>query len=435
VKALCDCNNFFASCERVFNPSLNGRPVVVLSNNDGCVIARSNEAKALGIKMGQPLYQARPLIEKYRIAVFSSNYRLYGDMSHRVMSILKSKVPATEVYSIDEAFLNLNGIPLTQLDQYGKDLAAWIKKCTGLPVSIGISHTKTLAKVASKLCKQYPKLKGCCVMYRQEDIEKVLRKFPIEDVWGIGRRFSKMLYMNGIKTAYDFIQLRPEWIKARMGVPGLRTWHELRGQECINFEQALTVSSEKIADFGVSKGVRQHQICTSRSFTKGLTEFDELRSCVTNFTANCAQKLRKQDSLCQQILVFILTNRNRPELPQHHESLLLPLPVATDSTLELTQAAIKILRKIYKKGYAYKKAGVILLQISSKSAVQSQLFDEVDRPKHSRLMQTMDQINSQFGKGSLTLAAQASDTIPASRDHCSPEYTTSWNEILEIHVD
>lgn len=432
--ALCDCNNFFASCERVFNPSLNGRPVVVLSNNDGCIIARSDEAKKLGIKMGQPLYQARPIIDKHRIAIFSSNYRLYGDMSHRVMSVLKSKVPATEVYSIDEAFLNLTGIPANQLDQYGHDLSAWVKKCTGLPVSIGISHTKTLAKVASKLCKQYPKLKGCCVMSRPEDIEKVLRKFPVEDVWGIGRRFSRMLFLNGISTAYEFIRLPPEWVKARMGVTGLRTWHELQGKECINFEQAITVESEKIADFGIAKGVRQHQICTSRSFTKGLTEFDELRSCISIFTANCAEKLRKQNSVCQQLMVFILTNRNRPELPQRYESLVLPLPVATDSTLELTTASVRMLQTIFKKGYAYKKAGVILLQISSKNAVQSQLFDTVDRPKHSRLMQTMDKINTQFGKGSLTLATQAGETVPFSRNHSSPEYTTRWNEILEIHV-
>lgn len=432
--ALCDCNNFFASCERAFNPALNDRPVVVLSNNDGCIIARSNEAKKIGIKMGQPLYQAKPLIDRYRVAVFSSNYRLYGDMSQRVMSLLKSRVPATEVYSIDEAFLNLKGIPSEQLNAFGHDLSFWIKKCTGIPVSIGISHTKTLAKVAGKLCKQYPRLRGCCLMSRPEDIEKVLRKFPVEDVWGIGRRLSKMLRLNGITTAYEFTQLPAEWVKARMGVTGLRTWHELQGKECISFEQALSVESEKIADLGISRGVRRHQICTSRSFSKGISEFEGLRSCISIFTASCAEKLRRQGSVCGQILVFIMTNRNRQDMPQLYDSHILPLAVATDSTLELTKAAVNALSQIFKKGYSYKKAGVILLQIHSKDAVQAILFDTVDRPKHSRLMQTLDQINTQFGKGALTLATQSGETIPFNRNHSSPEYTTKWDEILEVHV-
>lgn len=430
--ALCDCNNFFVSCERVFNPSLNGRPVVVLSNNDGCIIARSNEAKALGIKMGQPLFQAKPLIDRHAVVVFSSNYRLYGDLSQRVMSLLKSKVPSAEVYSIDEAFLNLDGIPLAQLQVFGQQLSRWIHKCTGIPVSIGIAPTKTLAKVAGKLCKQYPKLNGCCLMHRPEDIEKVLRNFPAEDVWGIGRRHSKRLALNGIQTAYAFSRLPSEWVKVNMGVTGLRTWHELRGDRCLNFEQVLSVEAQKTADLGISKGVRKHQICTSRSFSKSVESPDELKSCIIQFTAACAAKLRKQESVCRQILVFVQTGKHRTDGPPVYESRMLPLPVATDSSLELSQAAATLLRQIYKKGVPYKKAGVILLEIHSKEAIQSQLFDSVDRPKHSRLMQTLDQINAQFGKGALTLASQSAYPLPANSKHCSPQYTTRWDELLEV---
>ena len=222
--ALADCNNFFVSCERVFRPELNGKPVVVLSNNDGCIIARSNEAKALGIKMGTPLFEARDVIEKNGVAVFSSNYQLYGDMSNRVMSILKETVPAIEVYSIDEAFLNLEGLPLEELQQKGRDLSARIRKDTGIPVSIGMAPTKTLAKIASKLCKQYPKLQGCCLMYRPQDVEKVLRKFPVGDVWGIGRKYRKKLELMGIHTAWDFCSMPRSEVSRMMSVTGVKTW-------------------------------------------------------------------------------------------------------------------------------------------------------------------------------------------------------------------
>ena len=235
---LADCNNFYASCERVFNPSLVGRPVVVLSNNDGCVIARSNEAKKLGIEMGAPYFQIKQLARRGNVAVFSSNFVLYGDMSRRVMSLLKKFAPATEIYSIDEAFLDFSGVNPAALNGLGHEIARTVKQQTGIPVSIGIAPTKTLAKIASKLCKQYPKLDGCCFMYRTQDIEKVLRKFPIEDVWGVGRRYAKMLKANGVDTAWDFTQLTPEWVRKRMSVVGLRMWKELRGEACIGFEQA-----------------------------------------------------------------------------------------------------------------------------------------------------------------------------------------------------
>ena len=258
---LCDCNNFFASCERVFRPDLEGKPVVVLSNNDGCIIARSNEAKALGIKMATPLFQAKDVIEQNNVAVFSSNYQLYGDMSNRVISILKETVPAIEVYSIDEAFLNLEGLPLEELQQKGRNLSARIKKDTGIPVSIGIAPTKTLAKIASKLCKQYPKLRGCCLMYRPQDIEKVLRRFPVGDVWGIGRKYRRKLQLMGVSTAWDFCSLPRAEVSRMMSVTGVKTWLELHGEPCIGFDE---VPQDR------------QTICVSRSFAHDITDLSRL---------------------------------------------------------------------------------------------------------------------------------------------------------------
>ena len=232
---LADCNNFFVSCERVFAPRLEGVPVVVLSNNDGCIISRSNEAKAIGIRMGQPLFQAAPLIRQYDVQVLSSNYTLYSDMSHRVMTTLRNLVPGTEVYSIDEAFLDLSGFALEERPVTGRRIAATVRRHTGIPISLGMSPSKTLAKVASKLCKRYPKLQNSCLMYRPQDVDKVLRSFPIQDVWGIGRRHTRMLQQAGIVTAGQFVRMAEGWVRGRMGITGLRTWKELQGEPCIGF--------------------------------------------------------------------------------------------------------------------------------------------------------------------------------------------------------
>ncbi|MBQ5603834.1 MAG: Y-family DNA polymerase, partial [Bacteroidales bacterium] len=250
--ALADCDNFFASCERVFRPDLQGKPVIVLSSNDGCAIARSNEAKALGIKMGDPFFKIKHLVEKHGVAVFSGNMALYGDMSQRVRWVLEEYAPAVEVYSIDEAFLDLRGINNIDFDKYAKEISAQCWKMTSIPVSVGIAPTKTLAKIASKLCKQYPKLRGGCYMHRPQDIEKVLRKFPIEDVWGIGRRSSAKLQARYIKTAYDFTQLPEAAIQKMMGITGVRTWKELQGIPCIEFEDGFEA---------------KQSICVSRSFS------------------------------------------------------------------------------------------------------------------------------------------------------------------------
>lgn len=414
---LCDCNNFYASCERVFRPELNGRPIVVLSNNDGCVIARSNEAKALGIGMGDPYFQIQRLIERHGVSVFSSNFALYGDMSRRVIRTLQGMVPATEVYSIDEAFLDLKGIDLAELDSLGHRIGRTVRRNTGIPVSIGIAPTKTLAKIATKLCKQYPKLRGACVMHRPEDIEKVLRRFPVEDVWGIGRRYHRMLQGAGVLTAWDFTQLTEVWVRAKMGVVGLRTWNELQGVACIDFENAPQP--------------RQH-ICVSRSFAHELTAFEEVHASVATFTSMCAEKLRRQKSLCAEMTVFILTNRHREELPQYFESAIIHPAVPTDDTLELVPLAAQALRRIFRNGYGYKKAGVIFSELSSRSGMQTDLFDTVDRTRHARLMSAVDAANKSYGRNKVVVASQGFEPLKMNRRHLSPNYTTDWQDIITV---
>lgn len=416
---LCDCNNFFVSCERVFDPSLEGRAVVVLSGNDGCIIARSEQAKALGLKMGQPLFQARQIIERGNVAIYSSNFQLYGDMSHRVMQTLRELAPMVEVYSIDEAFLNLDGFDVDSLQEYGRNVARTVRRNTGIPVSLGIAPTKTLAKVASKLCKQYPRLEGCCVMHRPQDITKVLSSFPIEDIWGIGRRYSSMLKGFGVRTAEDFRRLSPEWVKAKMSVVGLRTWQELHGHPCIEFEHG---TSDK------------QSIMVSRSFAEQVTDLAALHESLSAFVATAARKLRGQKSVAGRMQVFICTNRHRDDLPQHYQTYLVQFPTATDSTLEMVSCVAQALRVLFKQGYEYKKAGVILSDIHPHRGIQSALFDEIDRPKHAALMKTIDSINDHHGPSVVRVGSEGDGGIKYNRDHLSPLYTTAWSDILVVKV-
>lgn len=414
---LADCNNFFVSCERVFNPGLEGRPVIILSNNDGCIISRSNEAKRLGIKMGQPFYQLKNFIEQHQVKVFSSNYALYSDMSQRVQRTLQQLVPATEVYSVDESFLDLRGIQDDKLDELGHRISYTVQRNTGIPISVGISPTKTLAKIASKLCKQYPKLHGSCYMHRPEDVEKVLRKFRIEDVWGVGRRFSVQLLSHNIKTAYDFTQMSPDRVRSLMHIGGLKTWKELRGESCIEFEE---ICKDK------------QQITVSRSFSKELTELSDLQQQVSLFTSMAAEKLRSQQSVCNALMVFLLTNRHRTDKPQQFANRLIPLVSATDSTLELVNVAIRAVRELTHKPYEYKKAGVILSDIQPRNATQTVLFDPIDHEKHSKLMSTLDEINKKQGPRSVIIASAGFEGVRMNRQHLSPNYTTDWDDILTI---
>ncbi|CVI66160.1 Y-family DNA polymerase [Alistipes sp. CHKCI003] len=413
---LADCNNFYASCERVFDPSLAERPIVVLSNNDGCVIARSNEAKELGIAMGVPYFRIRELVRRNDVAVFSSNFVLYGDMSRRVMNLLRRFAPA-EVYSIDEAFLDFTGFDEETLRQQGLEIVRTVRRHTGIPLSLGIAPTKTLAKIASKLCKRYPKLGGCCFMHRPEQIEKVLRKFPIGDVWGIGHRWAALLETRNIRTAWDFTQLPQEWIRKRMGVVGLRMQRELKGEPCIGFEQ---MPADK------------KQIATTRTFARDTGDYEELHRCIAQYAAACAEKLRAQHGLCAEIAVFLLTNRHREEVPQSYESRLLKLSVPTDSTLELTAYAAQLLRQLCRKGFVYKRAGVILSDIRPKCGVQRDLFDAADRARHDRLMAAMDRLNAVYGRHKVATAAEGFEPFKMNRNHLSRKFTTDWAQIIRV---
>ena len=417
--ALADCNNFFVSCERVFNPGLNGRPVIVLSNNDGCAVSRSNEAKKLGVKMGVPVFQIRDLVQKHQIAVFSSNFVLYGDMSRRVQETLRAYAPAIELYSIDEAFLDFSGMEHQNLDALAKEISGACLRNTGIPVSVGVAPTKTLAKIASKLCKQYPKLRGGCYLHKPADIEKVLKKYPIDDVWGIGRQYTKKLKALGINTAYEFTQLSALRVQKMMGITGLRTWKELRAEACIEFMQA---------------NPPKQQICVSRSFSKEISDIKELALQVSMFCAMACEKLRKQDSHCYQALVFIMTNPHKEDSPRHFESTLVTFQVATSSTLEINRAVLQALQRIFKPSFAYKKAGVILSEIVPDSAVQGSLFDQLDRAKHQRLMKVVDKINKKNGYSSVAVATQSLEGIKMNRQHLSPQYTTKWSDIIKVKV-
>ena len=408
--ALVDCNNFYASCERAFNPYWNGRPVVVLSNNDGCVIARSNEAKKIGIKMGIPAYQIRTEIEQYNIGVFSSNYTLYGDMSNRVMSMLSSYSPNVEVYSIDECFLDFSGFSLYDPKIYGEEIVRSVTKGTGIPVSMGIATTKTLAKVANKFAKKYKGYKGVCIIDTEEKRIKALNRTEISDVWGIGHRHAKRLEKYGIRNAYDFSQMPKNWVRQQMTVVGERTWKE------------LIAPAKK-------------QICTSRAFGQTIADIEGLKEAVSSFASICAGKLRKQKSCAQSLMVFIHTNNFREDLPQYFKNCVIKLPVPTNSTPEIVHYAIAALQNIYRKGYYFKKAGVILMDIVPDNAIQQNIFDAVDREKHKKLMEVVDRLNSGYSRNNLSLAVQGGRRKwKLKQELLSPCYTTKLNDIIKIKL-
>ncbi len=417
---LVDCNNFYASCERAFQPSYIGKPVVVLSNNDGCVIARSNEAKALGIKMGIPAYQIKEEIQKYGIAVFSSNYTLYGDMSARVMATLSRYVEEMEIYSIDEAFLSFKGYERYDLQAYGKEIVKTVTKGTGIPVSMGIAPTKTLAKVANKFAKKYKGYQGVCIIDTDEKREKALKQFEIGDVWGIGHRHAKRLDRLGVKTAYDFTQLPKDWVRKNMTVIGERTWKELRGESCIDME--LIAPDKK-------------QICTSRAFGESQTTLEGLSEAVATYASICAEKLRRQKACAVSLMVFIHTNNFREDLPQYFKNCVIELPVPTSSTMEIVHYALEALKRIFKEGFYYKKAGVIITEITSDNAIQTNLFDDIpNRDKHKRLMEVVDSLNKGFTRNVLSLAIQGVNRKwKLKQELLSGRYTIDMNEIITIN--
>ena len=418
--ALADCNNFFASCERVFRPDLQGKPVIVLSNNDGCAVARSNEAKALGIKMGSPFFKIKHIVEKHNVAVFSGNMALYGDMSQRVRWVLEDFAPAVEVYSIDEAFLDLRGMDNIDFDAYAKKISSECWRLTSIPVSVGIAPTKTLAKIASKLCKQYPKLRGGCYMHRPQDIEKVLRKFPIEDVWGIGRRSCAKLLSMGVKTAWDYTQLPENAVRKLLALPGVRTWRELRGEPCIEFEDGFEA---------------KQSICVSRSFAKEITDVEELSEQIANFASSMAEKLRQQRSVASEMAVFAYTNRFKDNEPQTYGNSLVHFEQPTNDQRTIVASAAAAAHELYKRGYGYKKAGVVATHILQESDVVHSLFEDSQAAEREhRITSALDAINGTFGRGTVKLAAQGSGRIKSASEKQSPHYTTLWDDIPKVSV-
>lgn len=418
--ALADCNNFFASCERVFRPELQGKPVIVLSNNDGCAVARSNEAKALGIKMGDPFFKIRHIVEKNDVAVFSGNMALYGDMSQRVRWVLEEFAPAIEVYSIDEAFLDLRGMTGIDYDSYAKKISAECWRQTSIPVSVGIAPSKTLAKIASKLCKRYPKLHGGCYMHRPQDIEKVLRKFPIEDVWGIGRKTAAKLHYMGINTAWDYTQMKEYAVRKMFALPGLRTWMELRGEACIEFEDGFEP---------------KQSICVSRSFAKEITDSEQLCEQIANFASTMAEKLRKERSVVLEMAAFAFTNRFKDNVPQTYGNALVHFEHPTNDQRIIVSKAVAAADEMFKSGYGYKKAGVVATRIIPQTDLVHSLFeDPALLEREQKLSSAFDTINGTFGKGTLKFAVQGSGQIKSSVQRQSPHYTTLWSDIPKVSV-
>ena len=445
---LADCNNFYCSCERVFRPDLIGKPVVVLSNNDGCVIARSEEAKALGYKMGDPFYQVKEKLEAEGVAIFSSNYTLYGSLSNRVMSMLSHYSPHIDQYSIDESFFDVDQSTAERffqdnlkendtflnneslLHQYGAKISADVLRAVGIPISIGIAETKTLAKIGSKFAKKYKGYLGCCLIDTDERRHKALSLFPIEDVWGIGRQIARKLDYMGIRTAAQFADKKESWVRSNFNITTVRTWKELNGESCISIEELPQKKS----------------ICTSRSFSgEGISDKDVVEEAVANFAVRCAEKLRHQGSVCQGITVFAWTSRFNENVPEYtiHDSL--TLPIATNAQEEIVGAALSILRAKYPKSMAdsrpdrpdmsfhFKKAGVILWQISPDHPRQQDLFDPIDRSKQKKLMEAIDAINRKNGYGTIRQAIQGTDCrFDLKREYMSKQFTTNIHDILKV---
>lgn len=415
--ALVDCNNFYASCERVFRPDLIGKPVAVLSNNDGCVIARSNEIKPY-IPMGAPAFQYQKLFDEKNVSVFSANFPLYGDMSHRVMSLLTAYTPEIEIYSIDEAFLNFDGVNYN-FQLYGEYISKNVVRSTGIPISIGFAPTKALSKVANKIAKKFPdKTNGVYVIDNEDKRIKALKWLKVEDIWGIGRRLSKRLYTIKVKTAYEFTQLPDDYILKKFSVVELKLKKDLLGIPSISFE---TPKPRK-------------NIATTRSFESTYSYYSQLEERVATFAVTCAEKLRRQKSCCNTMMVFLQTNAYRRDLPQYSKNIVLKLPFATNSNIEIAQFAITGLKKIFREGYAYKRAGVIVMNFTAEDSIQETLFEH-SNPKHKPLMKAIDKVNTSVGHHKIKLAVQDKNrTWKMRQERLSPRYTTNFNEIITVRI-
>ena len=425
-----DCDNCYVSCERVFRPDLNHSAVVVLSNNDGCVVARSNEAKRLGIKAGMPYYQLAEQFPDQKIAVFSSNYELYGELTGRVVDIIRKEVPAYFRYSIDECFIYLDGMEHLNLKSWGEHLHKHIKQSVGMPVSIGLAPTKTLAKMASYFAKKYQGYRHCCLIDSEEKRQKALKLFAIDEVWGIGRRYTAKLKSLGVSTAYDFAQHNEAWVRATFNnIVIERTWRELNGEDCIPNEE---MSKKK-------------SICTSRSFNGMIADIDQLITHVSNYAARCAEKLRQQGTVASVVGVFLNTNPFREDLAQYWNYQEMRLITPSSSTSTIVKTACKVLKQIYRQGYRYKKAGVIVMGIGPGNAIQQDLFDinAEQFEKMRRLDAVIDRINKVNGSETIVLGSQQytrkdgvgkADVFANAIKHYfrSKNPTTRWSDIITL---
>lgn len=416
--ALVDCNNFYASCERVFQPQLVGKPIVILSNNDGCIISRSDEVKALGIKMGQPEFKIRQELKEKNVLTFSSNYPLYGDLSSRVMKILEGFTPNIEVYSIDEAFLNFDGMKIENYQEYGIQMKKRIMKWLSIPVSVGFAETKALSKIANKIARKFPgQTKGSYVIDTEEKRIKALKWTKIEDVWGIGFRLQKKMKAKNIKTAFDFTLPQHEsFIKTTMGIVGIRLKYELEGKSVLEIEEPKD----------------RKTIAITRSFAGNITTLDEMKERVSTFATVCAEKLRKQKSCCYGVMVYLQKDKYKTERQRYNFYKIETLPFASNSSITISNLAVKMMKTMFEEGEIYKKAGVIVTEIIPENQKQFHLFEE-ENPKHLKLMQVMDAYHKKTGERKIRLGNQdLQRTWKMKQEHLSKKYTTNFNEILQI---
>jgi len=415
--ALIDVNNFYVSCERVFNPKLIGKPVVVLSNNDGCAVARSNEVKALGVPMGAPWFKMKDLASQYGIVALSSNYALYADMSNRVMSILREYSPNQEVYSIDESFLDLTGFQSRNLIRYGQHMRQRILRWTGLPVCVGIGATKTLAKLANHCAKKRAVFNGVCNLntMTQLELDDLLSQIEVGEVWGIGRKLAPKLQVLGVNTVLDLKQADPERLRQQFSVVLEKTILELNGTVCIELEDITPP---------------KQQIMSSRSFGQPVRDYNSLAESITLYMSTAAMKLRKQLSFAGAVHLYIRTSPFKPDNPQYCNGMTIPLPSPTDDTRQLVNVALWGLKQIYKPNYDYAKAGVMLSELVTAQGVQTDLFSVQASPKSSALMTAMDNINRKMGKASIKLASEGfARPWKMKQGNKSPSYTTKWDNL------
>jgi len=414
--ALIDCNSFYVSCERLFNPKIKNIPVVVLSNNDGCVISRSTEAKKLGIKMGEPYFKVKELVKKNNVQIFSSNYSLYGDLSRRVMKVLKGFSDKIEIYSIDEAFIDLSHIKDKNIEDYGKKIRERVLKWTGIPTSVGISCTKTLSKVANHVAKK----NKTGVIFLKDNIDDVLNNFDISDIWGVGRQLSKLYIKNGINNAYKLKNISNSWVKKSTNVLGAKTVMELRGIPCINLETEET---------------KRKSCCVSRSFGRKIESLNKLKESITTHCLNAAEKIRNDNQTTRSITVFIRTSPFDKNRKYYSNSLTIDLPVATNNSLELVKVAIEGLKKIYKYGYFYQKAGVILSKLSEAGEKNLNLLTPILENKSQTLMKAIDVTNAKYGRNVISVAqAGINNSWKMRREHSSKIDTASFDSLPKISI-